>query len=181
MKQSDAIILRPATERDARDIAEILRDSYRRYRDDHVPADMPGYHADHIAGEMADESTRWTVAVDQGQRVGVAMWRLLEGMSHLHLLYVRSNHQGHGLGGRLLKHHQEEALKERPDTRLFTLHCLRDSLWAMKFYKHHGYTLYEEGDERRVMDLVTWIDACRNHDRGWPLRADKALFYKRAH
>jgi GNAT superfamily N-acetyltransferase len=181
MKQTDSICLRNANERDVRDIAAIIHDSYERFRADHVPADMPGFHEDHVVELMADESTRWTVATDQGQRVGVAMWRMLEGLSHLHLLYVRSDRQGHGLGGRLLKRHHEEALKERPGLRLFTLHCLRESLWAMRFYKHHGYTLYEDGDERRVVDLVTWIDSCRNHDRGWPLRADKALFYKRAH
>jgi GNAT superfamily N-acetyltransferase len=180
MKQSDDILFRAANERDARDIAEIIHDSYQRFRADHVPADMPGFHEEHIAELMDDASTRWIVASDQGQRVGVAMWRMLEGMSHLHLLYVRANHQGSGVGGRLLKRHQDEALKERPDTRLFTLHCLRDSLWAMRFYKHHGYTLYEEGDERRMMDLIVWIDACRSDHHGWPLREDKALFYKRA-
>jgi GNAT superfamily N-acetyltransferase len=140
---------------------------------------MPGFRPDHIAELMLDSDTRWTVAVDGGQVVGVAMWRMLTGASHLHLLYVRSDHQGQGTGGKLLKHHQQEALKEQPETRLLTLHCLRESTWAMRFYKNHGYTLYEPGDEGRVIDLVIWIDACRKRDSGWPLRPDKALFYRR--
>jgi ribosomal protein S18 acetylase RimI-like enzyme len=109
------------------------------------------------------------------------MWRMLPGIAHLHLLFVAGMFQRHGYGVRLMRHHHEQALAEEPATRLFTLHCLRDSHWAMRFYKHQGYALYEPGDEGRITDLVLWIDACRRHDNGWPLRADKALFYKAAH
>jgi ribosomal protein S18 acetylase RimI-like enzyme len=106
---------------------------------------------------------------------------VIPGIAHLHLLYVDAGHQGRGFGSRLLKRHQEEAKSEQPETRLFTLHCLQDSGWAMRFYKRHGYNQYEAGEEYRVMDLTIWIDACRRHDNGWPLRADKVLFYKKAH
>lgn len=181
MNHQQDIAIRAANERDVRDIAEIIHDSFKRFSTAHVPADMPGYHPDHIAEQMADPATRWALAVDQGRRIGVAMWRLLPGVSHLHLLFVRSGHQGRGIGGRLLTFHQREVRREQSDTRLFTLHCLCDSAWAIRFYKHHGYTLYEAGDEGRVIDLVTWIDACRSHDNGWPLRHDKALFYRLAH
>jgi hypothetical protein len=70
------------------------------------------------------------------------------------------------------------ARAEQPDLRLFTLHCLRESTWAMRLYRHHGYAVYEPGDEGRITDLYIWIDSCRRHDAGWPLKKDKALLYK---
>lgn len=142
---------------------------------------MPLYHAEYQVEQLKDPDTRWLVSTEGGQAVGVAMWRMIPGLAHLHMLFVSSDYHGHGHGMRLLKHHQTEALKEAKDTKLFTLHCLRESTWAIRFYKHHGYTEYQDGDEHRVTDLYVWIDACRRHDNGWPLRADKALFYKKAH
>lgn len=156
-----------------------MRASYSRLPDQHTPADMPLYHSAHYRETMQDPATRWALLCEQGQPVGVAMWRMLPHMAHLHMLFVAGDHQGRGHGVRLLRHHQKAALEEQPDTRLYTLHCLRDAYWAMRFYKHHGYTLYEPGDEGRVTDLYIWIDACRRHDNSWPLRPEKALFYKR--
>ena len=142
---------------------------------------MTGFEPETHTESMRDPATRWRVLCESGKPVGVAMWRMLEGMAHLHLLYVDSAHQGNGYGTKLLKTHQEEAKAEKKDTRLFTLHCLRDSTWALRFYKRHGYTEYQKGDEYRVMDLHIWIDACRRYDNGWPLREDKLLLYKKAH
>lgn len=180
MAHGPAPIIRRATPSDAADIARIARESYLHVPARHVPADMPLYHAEHHAQSMQDPATRWAILSLEGRHVGVAMWRMLPGMAHLHLLFVSGEFQRRGFGVRLLKHHQKEALREQPDTRLFTLHCLRDSAWAMRFYKHQGYTVYEPGDEGRHTDLYLWIDACRRHDNGWPLAPDKALLYRLA-
>jgi GNAT superfamily N-acetyltransferase len=174
------VTLRPATAEDAAAIAWILRDSYRLLPAQHVPYEMPSYHAEFHREAMRDEATRWALLCERAQPVGVAMWRMLPGMSHLHLLFVAAESQGKGYGVRLLRHQQQEARREQSALRLYTLHCLRDSHWAMRFYKHQGYTLYESGDEGRITDLYLWIDACRKHDDSWPLRKEKALFYKRA-
>ncbi|MCC6728844.1 MAG: GNAT family N-acetyltransferase [Chthonomonadales bacterium] len=171
--------IRPARSADAAEIARIVRESYANLPGRHVPADMPIYHPEYHAVQMLDPITRWALACSSGVPVGVAMWRLLPGLAHLHLLFVAGSHQGRGVGVALLKHHQREARREQRDTRLLTLHCLRDSHWAVRFYERHGYTEYEAGDEGRIVDLHLWIDACRRHDSGWPLRSDKALFYKR--
>ena len=173
--------IRPAKPEDAVEIARIIRDSYRTHPDTATPADMLNYHPEAHQQGMMDPATRWRVLCVAGKPAAVAMWRLLPGMAHLHLLYVDGDSQQKGFGSKLLKYHQEEARREQKDLRLFTLHCLRESVWAVRFYKRHGYTQYDKGDEYRVMDLVTWIDACRNHDNGWPLREDKLLFYKRAY
>lgn len=172
------VTIRPAMPEDAEAIAEILRESYRYLPADHVPAELPGYRAETHLALLEDADTRWALLQEDSRRVGVAMWRMLPGLSHLHLLYVHGDHHGRGYGRLLLKHHQDEARIEQPELRLFTLHCLRDSTWAMRFYKHQGYALYRPGDEGRVMDLILWIDACSRHDDSWPLRKEKALFYK---
>jgi len=175
------VTIRPAGPGDAGSIAWIVRESYRNLPARHVPADMPLYHTEYYEKNMPDPATRWVLSMEAGRPVGVAMWRIVPGLAHLHMLFVAGEFQGHGHGVRLLRHHQDQARHENRDTRLFTLHCLRESFWATRFYKHHGYTVYEDGDELRVTDLYVWIDACRSHDNGWPLRPDKALFYKRTH
>ncbi len=172
--------IRAATALDADAFAHVIRESYRNLPATHVPTDMPLYHSDYHADSMTDAATRWAILNTPEGPAAVAMWRLLPGMAHLHMLFVAGEQQGKGFGVRLLKYHQEEAIREQKDTRLYTLHCLRESYWAMRFYKHHGYSIYETGDEGRIIDLYIWIDACTRHDNGWPLRDDKALFYKRA-
>ena len=180
-RSASGVNIRAAKPEDAVEIARVVRESYHGHPDSAVPADMLNYHPEpHVEG-MNDPDTRWRVLCVNGKPVAVAMWRMIPGMAHLHLLYVDAEHQGDGYGSRLLKLHQEESKMEQGDTRLYTLHCLQDSVWAVRFYKRHGYTQYESGDEYRVMDLTIWIDACRRYDNGWPLRADKLLFYKKAH
>ena len=175
------VTIRPALPGDAEAIAQIVRESYARHAASHIPFDMPLYHEESHLDAMLDPDTRWIVLQEEARRVGVAMWRMLPGIAHLHLLFVSGECQGKGYGRLLLKHHQTESKTESPETKLYTLHCLRDSQWAVRFYRHQGYSMYEPGDEYKVTDLYVWIDACRRHDNGWPLRADKALFYKKAH
>jgi GNAT superfamily N-acetyltransferase len=170
--------IRAAKVEDAVEIARVVRESYSGLPDALVPADMPNFHPESIVEGLSDSATRWRVLCVSGLPAAVAMWRMIPGMAHLHMLFTDSAHQGRGFGSQLLKLHQDETLEEQPETRLFTLHCLRDSVWALKFYRRHGYTQYQPGDEYRVMDLTIWIDACRKHDSGWPLRENKLLFYK---
>ncbi len=171
--------IRAATSADAEAIAWIVRESYRPLPTQHIPAELPLYRSEYHVEAMRDPATRWALLSTKESPAGIAMWRMMPGMSHLHLLFVAGEFQGQGYGVQLLRHHQHEAQREQADTRLFTLHCLRASHWAMRFYKHQGYTLYEAGDEGRVTDLYLWIDSCRRHYNGWPLRQEKALFYKR--
>lgn len=172
--------IRPAHEGDADDLARIVRESYAGHNAAHVPAHMPLYDPAFHRRAMEDPNTRWAVACEDGRPVGMAMWRLVPGVAHLHMLFVSGPAQGRGHGVRLLRHHQSESRREHPDLRIWTLHCLRDSHWAMRFYANQGYTEYRDGDEWHVPELVHWIDACKAHDNGWPIRPEKALFYKLA-
>src|SRR5947207_2608351 len=115
--------IRPATERDARDIAEIVRESYRRLPLAHAPAEMPIFHEEHIRQQMADPETRWVLLIEQGRRLGLAMWRAYPAVAHLSMLFVRSDFQGKGYGAALLRHFEHEAASVS-DLRLLTLHCL---------------------------------------------------------
>lgn len=172
--------IRPAAVDDCETIAWIVRESYRNLSARHIPLEMPIYRGEHHRRMMSDPALRWALVCEDDLPVGVASWRMIPGMAHLHLLFVEAAHQHRGYGVRLLHHHQDAARAEDSTARLFTLHCLRDSAWAMRFYKHQGYTLYEPGDEGRLTDLYLWIDACRRYDNGWPIAPEKALWYKRA-
>ena len=172
--------IRPATDRDARDIAEIVRASYTGLPPAHVPAEMPLFHEEHIREHLSHPDTRWVVLSEQGRRVGVAMWKPGRHVSHLSMLFVDGDHQGRGYGAALLRHFEHASAEENPCLRLMTLNCLRDSYWAIRFYRHHGYAQYAAGDEGRVTDLVYWIDHCRAHGIHWPPLEREVLLYKRA-
>jgi GNAT superfamily N-acetyltransferase len=178
MRERKAVRIRPAHTNDAEEIARVVRASYTPHDAAHIPADLPIYEPAFHLRAMSDPATRWALACENGRPVGVAMWRLVPGVAHLHMLFVSGEAQGRGYGVRLLRHHQTESVRERPDVRIWTLHCLRDSHWAVRFYLHQGYTQYHDGDEWRVPELVAWIDSCKAHDNGWPLRPEKMLFYK---
>lgn len=180
MPRANDAIIRPATQDDCAAIAGIVRSAFRTHDDLHIPADMPVYHADHHRENMRDPATRWALLEQAGEPVGIVMWRVLPGVAHLDLLFVAAGAQGRGFGSRLLKHHQRVARAEQSDLRIFTLHCLRDSAWALRFYRHQGYAVYEPGDEWQETDLVLYIDACRQRDGKWPMRSDIALLHRRA-
>src|SRR2546423_6855236 len=172
--------IRQATERDARDIAEIVRTSYSGLPPAHVPAEMPLFHEEHILEHLAHPETRWVVLSEQGRRVGVAMWKPGRHVSHLSMLFVEGAHQGRGYGAALLRHFERAAAEEDVDLRILTLNCLRDSFWAIRFYRHHGYAQYVGGDEGHVTDLVYWIDLCRTQGIHWPPLEREVLLHKRA-
>jgi ribosomal protein S18 acetylase RimI-like enzyme len=172
------VTIRAASAHDAANLAAIVRASYEPFDARHVPADLPIYRGEFLELGLRDEETRWVILHEDGVPAGMAMWRIFEENAHLHMLFVAGGHQGRGHGVRLLKHHQLAARQALPRLRLLTLHCLRDSAWAMRFYRHNGYAEYRSGDEGRLTDLYLWIDACRRHDGSWPLPSEKALFYR---
>ena len=98
-------------------IARICRESYEPYDARLQPADLQLFHAEFHAQNMNDPATRWVVLCQDGVPVGVAQWRMLPGVAHLHMLFVAGSAQGRGYGVRLLKHHQKEALREQIEAR----------------------------------------------------------------
>ncbi len=178
MRHPPDVSITTATPDDVAVIADIVRHAYDSLPPTQVPADMPIYHPDYHAEAMADPTTRWRLLVDREGPGGIAMWRMLGDLAHLHLLFVSAERQGRGLGSLLLRHFHDSALEERPSLRLLTLHCLASSAGALRFYRRHGYSLYEPGLEGRIPDLYLWIDASRREDTAWPLKKDKLLFFK---
>ena len=171
--------IRMATSEDAEAIAWIIRDSFRPHEAGHVASDIPIFEPANHRQAMQDVDTRWALACEDGRPVGVAMWRMIPGMAHLHLLFVAGDYQGKGYAKQLIRHHQGEARREDRRLQVFTLHCLHESLWAMDFYRRRGYTQYDVGDERVVPALNIWIESCKRF-RTWPLPARKALFFLEA-
>ncbi|MBM3493407.1 MAG: GNAT family N-acetyltransferase [Armatimonadetes bacterium] len=178
MRTCRDVELRECTPNDAATVADIVRRSYWGQPLTQVPADMPIYHAEYHADAMLDAQSRWRLLEAGGRVVGVIMWRALPSLAHLHLLFVDAGSQGKGYGSMLLKRFQIEAHREDPSLRILTLHCLSDAHRTVRFYKRHGYTQYNDGDEGRVIDLYLWLDAAKRHDTSWPLKKDKLLFYK---
>ncbi len=178
MRHRQDVRVRDCTPDDAALVADIVRRSYSGLPLSQVPADMPIYHPKYHADAMQDPQTRWHVLEHDSAPVGVSMWRALPSLAHLHLLFVVGERQGEGFGSLLLKHFCEAAQEEDPALRLLTLHCLADAHKTLRFYRRHGYTRYNEGDEGRIVDLYLWLDAAKRHDASWPVKHDKVLLYK---
>jgi len=178
MRHPPDVSIAAATPDDVEAIADIVRRSYSSLPDSQIPADMPIYHPSYHAEAMRDTSTRWRLLRDHDGPAGMAMWRMLDELAHMHLLFVSCDRQGQGYGSHLLRHFRDCALSEDPSIRLLTLHCLAGSTRSLRFYRHHGYTAYEPGMEGYIPDLYLWIDAARREDSAWPLKKDKVLFFK---
>lgn len=178
MRSSSIGNVRDVEKRDAPSIARLIRSSYDPLPPEQIPADMPLYHPEHHLAQIADPGTHWGILAVQGEIVGVVMWRYHNQLAHLHLLFVAGPHQRQGFGMHLLRYFEETAIRERPDTRLLTLHCMVEAQRAMRFYVHHGYTRYEKGAEGNHPDLYLWLDEARQLDSPWPKKSDKALLYK---
>ena len=178
MGKRRSVNMRECTPNDAAAIADIVRRAYVTLPPAQVPADMPIYHPEYHVETMADPQTRWVLLTDADGPAGIAMWRALPSLAHLHLLFVVGEKHGLGYGSHLLKRFQTQAAEEDPSLRLLTLHCLSDAHRSLRFYKRHGYVPYAEGDEGTVVDLYLWLDAAGRYDISWPLKKDKTLLYK---
>ena len=172
-------MIRPfnGTESDLETLLAILIDSQRVLDPAFVAAGI-GFERERWATSVRDPQTEWALAcAPNGSVAGFAGWRYLPGLSHLHALFVGHEHQCRGYGSALIRYHWRAVLLQQPITNTFTLHVREPAYWAQALYERHGYRLYQPGDERQQVTLLTWIDACRRRDN-WPLPVGKRLMWR---
>src|SRR4029077_9673893 len=81
--------------------------------------------------------------------------------------YVRSSHQGRGIGGALLKH-----LAEQTTTTLL-IGTWADAHWAIRFYQGHGFRLAGPEEKDRLLTTY-WNIPLRQRETSVVLRKTRA-------
>ncbi len=143
--------LRPAVATDAERIAEVLLASRKAFL-----AYAPSPHSDEeVRAWIRDvllPSQQVTVAVVEGQIVGVLAMARIEGISWLTQLYLRPSHVAQGIGSRLL----DLAVATAPlPIRLYTF---QQNLSARRLYEKRGFVPIQFTDgsanEERCPDVL---------------------------
>jgi ribosomal protein S18 acetylase RimI-like enzyme len=147
-------MLRRASEEDADELAAILRTAMRSAMPSlpelHTPEDDRRFIREIV---LPDEEV-W-VAETEGSPVGFASLGVRAGDDYLQHIYVAPEHQGQGIGTKLLS----RAKERRPGG--FRLWVFQKNAGARRFYEKHGLRLVEvtdgQGNEEREPDaLYEW-------------------------
>jgi GNAT superfamily N-acetyltransferase len=133
---------------DERDtILEIVNDAAEAYRGV-IPADRwhdPYMSGDELDGELASGVVFW--GHERGRRLdGVMGIQRVDDVDLVRHAYVRTEHQGAGIGGALLAHLQSGA------TRTLLVGTWSDATWAIRFYERHGFV---RTTPERTRELLT--------------------------
>ncbi len=107
-----------------------------------IPADCwhdPYMPAEELDGEIAAGVAFWGYEAD-GELVGIMGIQRVREVDLIRHAYVWPEHQGRGVGGRLLEHIASSA------TRRMLVGTWATAEWAIRFYRHHGFELLSRED-----------------------------------
>ncbi len=124
----------------------VIEDAARAYRGV-IPMDMwqePYLPEDELEDEIRSGVVFWGF-FEGGAVVGVMGLQHVKDVSLIRHAYVRTDHQGRGIGGELLL-----TLKEHTD-RPILVGTWADAKWAIGFYQKHGFRLVETDDHARLL------------------------------
>lgn len=139
-------IIRPATDADTAAILAIINAAARRYHGA-IPEDCwhePYMPADELAQQMG-EGLVFSVLERGGEVVGVMGLQAIDDADLIRHAYVWPQHQGKGIGGRLLEHFK--ALS-KPKLLIGTWAA---ATWAIGFYQAHGFRLVPDDRAQQLL------------------------------
>jgi len=142
-------MIRKCGSEDVRDIYTIINDAARAYKGV-IPADC--YHEPYMSmEELEEEMRRMTFFGWEEERlVGVMGFQPVGDVTLIRHAYVLTDHQGRGIGSKLLAH-----LKGLATTPRLLVGTWADAHWAISFYQKHGFRVLPNKDEllRRYWDI----------------------------
>lgn len=151
-------MIRPCTEADVPAIDAIINEAAHTYRGV-IPADC--WHEPYMSrAELVSEIAAgvafsgWEAS---GELIGVMGIQRVRDVTLIRHAYVRSAHQGHGVGAALL-----DALRREARTRLL-VGTWADAHWAIRFYERHGFRLVP-GDEGDQLLRTYWTIPARQRE-----------------
>jgi GNAT superfamily N-acetyltransferase len=134
-------------------IGEIVNDAARRYAGV-IPADR--YHEPYmppaeLLAEIDAGVRFWGYEDAGGELLGVMGIQDVSDVTLIRHAYVRSSHQGRGVGGALLA--RLRAQTERP----ILVGTWAAASWAVAFYERHGFCLVTPAEKDRLLRLYWTI------------------------
>jgi GNAT superfamily N-acetyltransferase len=147
-------MIRRCTDSDIQAVEAIINDAARAYRGV-IPADRwhePYMTRSALESEIAAGVEFWSWD-DAGVLAGVMGTQLVRDATLIRHAYVRSTHQGRGIGAALL-----EALVKRATGRLM-VGTWAAADWAIRFYERHGFRLVPPDEKDQLLDTYWTIPA----------------------
>ena len=140
-------MIRRCTEADIPAIDAVINEAATAYRGV-IPADCwhePYMAREHLLAEVAAGVEFWGWD-EAGRLVGVMGLQKVRDVTLIRHAYVRSSHQGRGVGGALLAE-----LAARTDGPLL-VGTWASAEWAIRFYQRHGFSLAAAEEKDRLLD-----------------------------
>ena len=112
-----------------------------------IPADCwhdPYMSSSQLASEIA-AGVNFLGCEIGGSLAGVMGFQSVDDVDLVRHAYVLPHHQGHGIGGTLIRH------IEARTTRQILIGTWTAAAWAISFYKGHGYQLVSESDKNMLL------------------------------
>ena len=138
--------IRPCTQSDFETIWKIVNDGARAYRG-HVPSDRlhdPYMSQDELRSEIASGVSFFGFE-SGGHLIGIMGIQSVRDVVLIRHAYVLTEHQGEGIGSRLLEHLR--GLAARP----IMIGTWAASTWAIGFYQRHGFQLVTDEEKNRLL------------------------------
>jgi GNAT superfamily N-acetyltransferase len=139
-------MIRPCIDADVPEMYTIINDAAEAYRGV-IPADCwhePYMSRSELEAEIA-EGVRFSGWDDDGVLAGVMGLQIVHDATLIRHAYVRSSHQGKGVGGALLS-----ALIDQAEGPLLVGTWAAAS-WAIRFYERHGFQLAPPDEKDRLL------------------------------
>jgi GNAT superfamily N-acetyltransferase len=95
--------------------------------------------------QQLDEGVVFHGFEEDGELLGVMGIQHVDDVTLIRHAYVRTRHQGRGIGGKLLSHLRR--LTNRP----VLIGTWEDAVWAIRFYERHGFRLVGPAEKNRLL------------------------------
>ena len=151
-------MIRACTPRDTAQVEAIVNDAAQRYRGA-IPADRwhePYMPRAELEAEIAAGVKFWCCE-QHGEIAGVMGLQDVKDVTLIRHAYVRSTHQRHGIGGKLMQ--ALLAQVQRP----LLVGTWAAAHWAIGFYEKHGFRLVTQEEKDRLLDTY-WTIPPRQRD-----------------
>lgn len=139
-------MIRQCNENDFDAIFEIINDAARAY-EGVIPSDCwkePYMSKEYLRHEIDSGVVFWGYEID-GNVVGVMGIQDVKDVTLIRHAYVRTYKRNHGIGGKLLSFLKDLA------TRPTLVGTWAAAVWAVRFYRKHGYFLVTPDEKNRLL------------------------------
>ena len=151
-------MIRRCTAADLAAIDSIINEAAEKYRGV-IPADC--WHEPYMSRAALEREIAAGVNFsgweEGGELAGVMGVQRVKDATLIRHAYVRTAHQGQGIGGKLLK-----AFSTQVEGKLL-IGTWADAAWAIRFYQGHGFRLVPQEEKNRLLNTY-WNISARQRD-----------------